>query len=73
MKIFRVPDARGNSILLPQQHSATSISSINSNKGSNMNLRDGSPNFRMPWKIIVLGDAGVGKTSIVNLIFNLHF
>ncbi|RNA40963.1 ras-related Rap-1b-like [Brachionus plicatilis] len=70
---LKVPDVRGNSISIPQQQLSASVSSINSNKGSSMNLRDGSPNFRVPWKIILLGDAGVGKTSIIKQYLNGNF
>lgn len=51
--------------MLPPQCSA-SQTSINS-KGSTTNL---SPNSRMPWKIVLLGEAGVGKTSLVKQFLN---
>ncbi|CAF0841723.1 unnamed protein product [Brachionus calyciflorus] len=70
---LKVPDLQVNSSFILPQQSTTSTTSINSIKGSNMNLRDGSPNFRVPWKIVLLGDAGVGKTSIIKQYLNGNF
>ena len=64
----RVPtnvNISSTNLMLPPQCSA-SQTSINS-KGSTLNL---SPNSRMPWKIVLLGEAGVGKTSLVKQFLN---
>lgn len=43
-----------------------------SHRGSNANLRDSNCNLiRVPWKVVLLGDAGVGKTSLVCIALNL--
>ena len=38
---------------------------------SSLNVLDGS--LRIPWKFVVLGDAGVGKSSVVKQFLKLGF
>lgn len=43
-------------------------------RGSGTNLRDSGCNLiRVPWKIVLLGDAGVGKSSLVRQLLNGGF
>ncbi len=58
-------------------HSSRSLSLPNNSSNSNETLlkRDGSPTstLRIPWKICILGDACVGKTSLVKRFLNNSF
>ncbi len=54
------PDTKGNK---------TISSNENIRRESVSSIRDfNASHLRVPWKIIMLGDAGVGKSSLVNLI-----
>lgn len=44
-----------------------SSTSLGATSSSISSIRDGSLSYRVPWKFVILGDAGVGKTSLVRL------
>lgn len=65
--INRVPNVSVNQEgLLFSPCRKVSNTSLGATSSSISSIRDGSLSYRVPWKFVILGDAGVGKSSLVS-------